>query len=230
MTEHALELDAERSELRGSPSALWRLLEGGPAPAQLDPGRLTAEAPLLAAGLGAARAPVARWAVTGLDQPLDACSDGRAGALLVPLGPDRAALRACTPSGLLGLLVRAVDLRPRTRHPGDRPLRLPPERMAALLGARSARAAGLAEADTHRIQPHLDELERHWRIEVRRTDGAATSSYAAGWYLEVIDGALGLWSVGQEGDQVNLEPTDASAVLDEIAALPGRIGLVGAGV
>jgi len=225
VTEDAVELDPQRSELRGPPSALGRLLEGAPAPAHLDPARLAADAPLVAAGLDAARDPVARWTVTGLDQPLDAYSDARAGVLLVPLARDRAALRACTPSGLLGLLVGAVALRPRARHPEDRPLRLPPERMAALLGGRSARAAGLDEADTHRIQPHLDELESHWRIEVRRTDGAATSSHTTGWFLEAIDGPLGLWSVGEEDDQVTLEPTDATAVLDDIARLPARIGL-----
>ena len=47
-----------------------------------------------------------------------------------------------------------------------------------------------------------------------------------GWYLEVLDSELGLWTVEDAPERaVRLTPTDATAVLDEIAALPGHVGL-----
>ena len=48
----------------------------------------------------------------------------------------------------------------------------------------------------------------------------------AGWYLEVLDSESGLWTVEDAGDGLlTLTPTTATAVLDELAALPGHVGL-----
>jgi hypothetical protein len=61
-------------------------------------------------------------------------------------------------------------------------------------------------------------VHAHWRIEAY---GGGT-----GWYLEVLDGEQGLWTVEAAGEgEVTLTPTDATAVLDELAALPGHVGL-----
>jgi hypothetical protein len=95
-------VDPERAEVRGSPQAIPELLES-----REEPGP-----PLLAAGLRAARSPVARFRVTGLKEPLEALANATAAVLVLALDDGGTALRACTPSGLLGLVVRAVGLGP----------------------------------------------------------------------------------------------------------------------
>jgi hypothetical protein len=198
-------VDAERAEVRGSEPAIRALLDG-----REEPGP-----PLLAAGLRAARSPLARFRVTGLEQPLEALADARAAVLVLPGEGDETALRACTPSGLLGLLVRAVGLCPRPRGAGE-PIVVAADRMAAIVNDRSA--AGLDETDEERLQPHLDALVAHWRVEGHGP--------AAGWYLEVLDSELGLWTVEDSPERrLTLTPTNATAVLDELAAIPGHIGL-----
>jgi hypothetical protein len=197
-------VDPERAEVRGRAAAIRELLDGTEEPGP----------PLLAAGLRAARAPVARFRVTGLKEPLEALADAHAAVLVLPV-EDGTALRACTPSGLLGLLVRAVGLCPRPRAAGE-PIVVPADRMARLVTERYA--AGLDEADEQRLQPYLDALVAHWRIEGHGPDG--------GWYLELLDSELGLWTVEDAPDRrITLAPTNATAVLDELAALPGHIGL-----
>jgi hypothetical protein len=192
-----LTVDAARAEISGPDESIRALLAGS-EPVALDP-------PLLADGIRAARAPAARFRVTGLAEPLEAVADARAGALIVPRPGGITALRACTPSGLLGLLVRAVRLRPRPRIPAGA-LTVP------------ARAVVERSAEEPLLQEHLDALVAHWRIEAY---GAGT-----GWYLEVLDGELGLWTVEDAGEgRLTLTPTDATAVLDELAALPGHVGL-----
>jgi len=208
-----LTVDAERAEVRGPARAIEALLA--------DPGELAP--PLLAAGVRAARAPTARFRVTGLEQPVEALADAHAAALLLPLGGDHTALRACTPSGLLGLLVRAVGLGPRPRPADAGALSVPAARMAQLVAERSATAAGLDEAQEQRLQDHLDALVGHWRIEVH---GPGTGDGPVGWYLEVLDSERGLWTVSDAPEgRLTLEPTYATAVLDELAALPGHVGL-----
>jgi hypothetical protein len=41
----------------------------------------------------------------------------------------------------------------------------------------------------------------------------------------VLDSELGLWTLEEEAGRVTLAPTVATAVLDELAALPGHVGL-----
>jgi hypothetical protein len=192
-----LHVDPARAEVSGPDESIRALLVGN-APVELEP-------PLLADGIRAARAPLARFRVTGLPEPLEAVADARAGALILPRPGGTTALRACTPSGLLGLLVRAVGLRPRPRIPAT-PLTVP------------ARVVAERAAEERMLQEHLDALTAHWRIEAY---GAGT-----GWYLEVLDSELGLWTVEDAGEgRLTLTPTDATAVLDELAALPGHVGL-----
>jgi len=196
-----LTVDRERAQVSG-PDEEIRALIAGDEPVVLEPR-------LLADGVRAARSPVARFRVTGLPEPLEAVADQHAAALLIPLGGLRTALRACTPSGLLGLLVRALALRPRPRIVAE-PLTVPAERMARML-AGSDREPGL-------LREHLEALAGHWRIEAY---GSGT-----GWYLEVLDSERGLWMVEGTGDGLlTLTPTSATAVLDELAALPGHVGL-----
>jgi hypothetical protein len=207
VTGAAVVVDAERAEVRGSPEAVRALLDGADEPGP----------PLLAAGLRAARSPLARFRVTGLQEPLEAMADAHAAVLVLPLAGGETALRACTPSGLLGLLVRAVGLCPRPRAAGG-PIVVGGDRMARIVNERTAAGAGLDEADEERLQAHLDALAGHWRIEAYGQDG--------GWYLEVLDSELGLWTVEDAPDnRLVLGPTDATAVLDEIAAIPGHVGL-----
>ena len=193
-----LVVDAGRAEISGPDQDLRALLAGA-EPLELEP-------PLLADGIRAARAPAVRFRVTGFDEPLEAVADARAGALILPRPGGTTALRACTPSGLLGQLVRAVGLRPRPRIPAE-PLTVP----SRVIAERAAEEEGL-------LQQHLDALQAHWRIEAH---GAGI-----GWYLEVLDCELGMWTVEDAGDgELTLTPTDATAVLDELAALPGHVGL-----
>ena len=198
----SLVVDAARAEVSGPEEAIRELL------ASTDPVEL--EPPLLADGVRAARAPLARFRVSGLDEPLEAVADERAGALLLHRPSGVTALRACTPSGLLGLLVRAVALRPRPRATAE-PVALPAARMAQVLGGTE-----VAEAP---LRDHLAARVGHWRIEAYGPGG--------GWYLEVLDTELGLWTLEAEGGRVTLAPTTATAVLDELAALPGHVGLGG---
>jgi hypothetical protein len=192
--------DPERAEIRGPAEALRALLDSA-GDERLDP-------PLLAAGLQAARAPRVRFSVTGLPEPLNALADERAAALLIPIGGGELALRACTPSGLLGQLVRAVGLRPRPRVTAEA-VTVSVAELAQMLADRSA--------DDPVLQEHLDGLVAHWRIEAHGT---------IGWYLEVLDSERGLWTLEHAGDkQVRLTPTTPTAVLDELAALPGHGGL-----
>ena len=91
-------------------------------------------------------------------------------------------------------------------------------RMAGVVNDRTATGAGLSEADEERLQSHLDALVAHWRIEAHGPQ--------AGWYLEVLDSERGLWTVEDAPDRrLALTPVDATAVLDELAALPGHVGL-----
>jgi hypothetical protein len=192
--------DPERAEIRG-PGAAMRALLTAADDERLDP-------PLLAAGLRAARAPRVRFSVTGLPEPLNALADEHAGALLIPIGGGELALRACTPSGLLGQLVRAVGLRPRPRVAAEA-VTVSAAQLARMLTDRAA-------ADPV-LQEHLDAFVAHWRIEAHGT---------IGWYLEVLDSERGLWTVEHTGDRrVTLAPTTPTAVLDELAALPGHGGL-----
>jgi hypothetical protein len=206
-----LVIDPGRAEVSGPAREVRALLEpDGPALPEGPP------APLLEAGLAAAREPVARLRVTGLPEELEGFAAAGAGALLLPRDGGRLALRACTPSGLLGLLVRAVGLRPRPRHAGG--IVLPAAALARALHERDATAAPADDATRARLQAHLDALEGHWRIELHGPD--------AGWYLEVLDSAAGLWTVEDRPDgAVALAATDATRVLDELAALPGHAGL-----
>jgi hypothetical protein len=201
-------VDGERAILRGPPDAVRGVIAGDP---------VTPVSPPLEAALRAARAPAARFALSGLGADVVGLADRRAGALLVA-EDDELTLRACTPSGLLGLLARATGLGPRPR-PAIAPLRLTPGALATALAERSAPAAGLGAARRAELQAHLDALRTHWRLEARREDGR-------GWYLEVLDTDRGLWSLAADGpDAVTLTPTDATRVLDELAALPGHAGL-----
>jgi len=203
-----LVVDPERAEVSGPEPAIRELLAGGEEPGP----------PLLAAGLRAARAPLARFRVTGLPEPVEALAGADAAVLVLRLGGERVALRACTPSGLLGLLVRAVGLCPRPRVALDEPLLVAADRMAAIVNERTAAPAGLDEPREALLQEHLDALVAHWRIEAH---GAGE-----GWYLEVLDSERGLWTVEDAPDRrLALAPTGATAVLDELAALPGRVGL-----
>jgi hypothetical protein len=191
-----VKVDAARAEISGTDEEIRALLASD-EPVELEP-------PLLADGIRAARAPAARFSLTGFEAPLEAVADARAGALILPRG-GTTALRACTPSGLLGLLVRAVGLRPRPRVDAE-PITVP------------ANAVAERSSDDPLLQEQLAALQAHWRIEAY---GSGT-----GWYLEVLDGELGLWTVEAAGKgEVMLTPTDATAVLDELAALPGHVGL-----
>jgi hypothetical protein len=212
-----LEVDVERAQVSGPAPAVRALLDGADAPAAV------AEAPLLEAGLAAARDPLARLRVTGLPEPLDGFAGANAAALLLPLGDGRLGLRACTPSGFLGLLVRAVGLRPRPRHAEDAEIVLPAPRMARVLGERNVAAAELDDAAAEALRAHLDALVAHWRIELY---GPGAGEGPVGWYLEVVDTERGVWTVrDRPGGAVALVPTDATGVLDELAALPGHVGL-----
>ena len=191
-----MRIDAARAEISG-PDEEIRALLASDEPVEVQP-------PLLADGIRAARAPAARFRVTGFEAPLEAVTDAHAGALVLPRG-GTTALRACTPSGLLGLLVRAVGLRPRPRVDAE-PMTVP------------ARVVAERSTDDPLLQEQLEALHAHWRIEAY---GGGT-----GWYLEVLDGELGLWTVEAAGKgEVRLTPTAATAVLDELAALPGHVGL-----
>lgn len=212
MSAAELVVDAGRAELRGPIARLEAILDGRDAAAAPD-------VSLLAAGLDTVRRPLARLRADGLGTRLEAVVGAGVGLVLVELADGQGALRACTPSGLLGLLVAAVGLQPRPRGAGRPIVRLTTDRMAALVGRRSAAAAGLVGEDADRVQPVLDGLERHWRLEARPIGPGA------GWYLEAVDSTLGLWLVEEEGGLVVLRPTDPTALLDEIAALPGRVGL-----
>ena len=143
-----LVVDRERAQVSG-PDADIRALIAGDAPVALEPR-------LLADGVLAARTPLARFRVTGLPEPLEALADQRAAALLIPLGGLRTALRACTPSGLLGLLVRALALRPRPRVDAE-PLTVPAERMARFLAG--------SDREPELLREQLEALTGHWRIE-----------------------------------------------------------------
>lgn len=191
----SVEVDPARAQVSGPDDEIHALLEGD-EPVDLAP-------PLLADGIQAARAPLARFRVTGLHEPLEAVADARAGAMLLPLPGQRTAVRACTPSGLLGLLVRAVRLRPRPHHGGE-PLTVAPSVIV------ERRAEGV-------LGEHLAALSSHWRIEAYGP--------GIGWYVEVLDGERGLWLVEAVGQVLRLTPATATAVLDEIAALPGHVGL-----
>jgi hypothetical protein len=196
-----LVVDRARAQVSG-PDDEIRALIAAAEPVDLEPR-------LLADGVRAARSPVARFRITGLPEPLEAVADERAAALLIPLGGLQTALRACTPSGLLGLLVRALALRPRPRVAAE-PLSVPAERMARMLAG--------SDREPELLRDHLEALAGHWRIEAY---GGGT-----GWYLEVLDSERGLWTVEDAGDGLlTLTPTTATAVLDEIAALPGHVGL-----
>ena len=132
-------------------------------------------------------------------------ADARSGALILARPGGTTALRACTPSGLLGLLVRAVRLRPRPPIAGQA-LTVP------------ARAVAERSADEDPLRAHLDALVAHWRIEAYGS--------GIGWYVEVLDSELGLWLVEARPEgELTLTPTTATAVLDELAALPGHVGL-----
>jgi len=201
-------VDPGRAEVRGPAQAIRALLDGTEEPGP----------PLLAAGLRAARSPLVRFRVTGLPQALEALADAHAAVLVLPVEDGGTALRACTPSGLLGLLVRAVGLCPRPRARPAEPILVAADAMAALVNERSAAHAGLDEAQETLLGEHLDALVAHWRIEVHGPDG--------GWYVEVLDGERGLWTVEDAPDRrLALTPSGATAVLDEIAALPGHVGL-----
>jgi hypothetical protein len=191
----SLTVDRERALVSGSDEEIRALLEGD-AQVELEP-------PLLADGVQAARTPLARFRVTGLEAPLEAAADARAAALILPLSGQTTEIRACTPSGLLGLLVRAIGLGPRPHHGGEA-VTVPSSVVA------ERRADGL-------LGEHLAALVAHWRIE----------AYGAGvgWYLEVLDSELGLWLVEATGAELQLTPATATAVLDELAALPGHVGL-----
>jgi hypothetical protein len=192
-----LTVDAGRAEISGPDEAIRALLASD-EPVEVEP-------PLLADGIRAARAPAARFRVIGFEDVLEAVADERAGALLLPRPGGVTALRACTPSGLLGLLVRAVGLRPRPRVDVEA-ITVP------------SRVVAERSAEDPLLQEQLEALRAHWRIEAY---GGGT-----GWYLEVLDGELGLWTVEAAGEgEVTLTPTDATAVLDELAALPGHVGL-----
>jgi hypothetical protein len=212
-----LTVDPGRAEVRGPAPAIHALLTDADAAVEaLAP-------PLLAAGVRAARTPTARFRLTGLAQPVVALADAHAAALLLPLEGDHTALRGCTPSGLLGQLVRAVGLGPRPRFADAGALSVPAARMAPLVAERSAAAAGLDEAQEQLLQQHLDALVEHWRIEAH---GPGTGDGPVGWYLEVLDSERGLWTVADAPEgQLTLTPTHATAVLDELAALPGHVGL-----
>jgi hypothetical protein len=188
-----VKVDAARAEISG-PDEEIRALLASDEPVALEP-------PLLADGIRAARAPAARFHVTGFEAPLEAVADAHAGALILPRPGGDTVLRACTPSGLLGLLVRAVGLRPRPRVDSE-PITVPSREVV----------------EERQLREQLGPLHAHWRIEAY---GGGT-----GWYLEVLDGELGLWTVEAVGEgEVRLTPTDATAVLDELAALPGHVGL-----
>jgi len=190
-------VDAARAEISGPDEEIRGLLASD-EPIELQP-------PLLADGIRAARAPDARFRITGFEAPLEAVADARAGALILARPGDTTVLRACTPSGLLGLLVRAVGLRPRPRLDVE-PITVP------------SRVVAERSAEDPLLQEQLEALRAHWRIEAY---GAGT-----GWYVEVLDSELGLWTVEAAGKgEVTLTPTDATAVLDELAALPGHVGL-----
>ena len=192
-----LTVDAARAEISGPDEEIRALLASDEA--------IEVESPLLADGIRAARAPAARFRVIGFEAPLEAVADERAGALILARPGDTTVLRACTPSGLLGLLVRAVGLRPRPR--------LDVEAITV-----PSRVVAERSAEDPLLQEQLEALRAHWRIEAY---GAGT-----GWYLEVLDSELGLWTVEAAGEgEVTLTPTDATAVLDELAALPGHVGL-----
>jgi hypothetical protein len=209
-----LEVDVERAQVAGPAGDVRALLDGD------DPPAAVAEVPLLEAGLAAAREPLARVRVTGLPEPFEGFAGANAAALLLTLGDGRLALRACTPSGFLGLLVRVVGLRPRPRHGDDAEIVLPAPLMARVLGERSAAAAELDAAATEALGEHLDACVAHWRIELYGPGD--------GWYLEVVDSERGLWTVeDRPGGAVALVPADATRVLDELAALPGHVGLGG---
>jgi hypothetical protein len=192
-----VKVDAARAEISG-PDEELRALLASDEPVELEP-------PLLADGIRAARAPAARFRVTGFEAPLEAVADERAAALILARPGGDTVLRACTPSGLLGLLVRAVGLRPRPR-------------VDAGAITVSSRVVAERSADDPLLQEQLALLRAHWRIEAYG-DGT-------GWYVEVLDSELGLWTVEAAGKgEVTLTPTDATAVLDELAALPGHVGL-----
>ena len=121
--------------------------------------------------------------------------------------------------------MRAVGLgpRPRPRLADAGALSVPATRMAQLVAERSAAAAGLDEPQEQLLQEHLDALVEHWRIEIH---GPGTGDGPVGWYLEVLDSERGLWTVADAADgMLTLTPTHATAVLDELAALPGHVGL-----
>ena len=201
-------VDPERAEVHGPPQAVRELLDGSEEPGP----------PLLAAGLRAARSPLARFRVTGLPEPVEALAGADAAVVVLQLEAGHVALRACTPSGLLGLLVRVVGLCPRPRVEPREPILVGADRMAAIVNDRTASHAGLDEAQERLLQEHFDALVAHWRIEAH--------GGGEGWYLEVLDSERGLWPVEDAADgRLALTPTGATAVLDELAALPGHVGL-----
>ena len=92
------------------------------------------------------------------------------------------ALRACSPSGLLGLLVRAVGLRPRPRFVAE-PLTAPADRMARLFaGRRAGHEAPLLD--------HLATRVEHWRVEAHGP-AAALVPGGARQRARALDGRAG---------------------------------------
>ncbi len=72
----------------------------------------------------------------------------------------------------------------------------------------------------------LEVAQRQAKKAIERAKRIEAYGSGTGWYLEVLDGELGLWTVEAAGEgEVTLTPTDATAVLDELAALPGHVGL-----
>lgn len=85
-------------------------------------------------------------------------------------------------------------------------------------GAREAAIPRGHERPRSRARDCLDVLVAHWRVEGRGPE--------AGWCLEVLDAELGLCTVDEPRERrLKLTLTNATAVLDELSALPAHIGL-----
>jgi hypothetical protein len=71
----------------------------------------------------------------------------------------------------------------------------------------------------------LDAHEGHW---VELHGPGTTRRGPVGWTSRCSDDGRGLWTVeDRPSADVALLPTDAKAVLDQLAALPGHVGLGG---